>query len=105
MTEKEKKYQNIYIPEDLIDFRYCEKCKEVKPPRSHHCSVCSACIMRMDHHCPWVGNCVGLKNHKFFLNFLFYTALGATNFLLCILNARINENETFKEMFSRQQRV
>ncbi|XP_023162790.1 palmitoyltransferase ZDHHC15B isoform X2 [Drosophila hydei] len=52
--------------------RFCEKCKIIKPDRSHHCSVCSCCVLKMDHHCPWVNNCVNFSNYKFFVLFLGY---------------------------------
>ncbi|KAK6173112.1 hypothetical protein SNE40_016631 [Patella caerulea] len=55
--------------------RYCEKCHCIKPDRCHHCSVCSACVQKMDHHCPWVNNCVGFTNYKFFVQFLGYGLL------------------------------
>lgn len=32
-------------------FRFCRKCQTFKPPRTHHCSACNRCIMKMDHHC------------------------------------------------------
>lgn len=55
--------------------RYCEKCQIVKPDRAHHCSVCQACVLKMDHHCPWINNCIGFNNYKFFVLYLLYSLL------------------------------
>ena len=59
-----------------IEFKRCDKCLVVRPPRVHHCSVCKGCVMRMDHHCPWINNCVGQFNQKFFILFCFYSLIG-----------------------------
>lgn len=54
----------------------CHKCDDnYKPPRAHHDSVTGRCIVKFDHFCPWVGNAIGVRNHKFFCLFLFYTAI------------------------------
>ena len=57
--------------------RVCKTCRSVKPPRSHHCSICGRCVMKMDHHCPWMNNCIGLMNQKAFLLFNFYVCICA----------------------------
>ena len=57
----------------------CEFCKMNKHDRTSHCSYCSCCILRRDHHCVFIGNCVGFKNTRFFLNFLIWSLV---NYLL-----------------------
>lgn len=54
----------------------CKNCIQGKPPRTHHCSVCRKCVLKMDHHCPWLNNCVGHYNHRFFYLFCLYMTLG-----------------------------
>jgi len=65
--------------------RLCRRCNSYKPPRAHHCSICRRCIIKMDHHCPWVNNCVGIGNHKFFLLFIFYTFMSCMFSLMLLV--------------------
>ena len=54
-----------------LRLRCCGFCQIMQPLRAKHCEECRHCIRRYDHHCPWIGTCVGERNHKFFLAFLF----------------------------------
>jgi len=63
-------------------YRFCTTCNIYKPDRAHHCRMCDRCVLRMDHHCPWIANCVGFYNYKFFLLFLFYDILSAVYILI-----------------------
>jgi len=46
--------------------------RKLKPDRSHYCHITKRQVLRMDHFCPWVGNCIGFFNYRYFYLFLFY---------------------------------
>ncbi|AFZ79333.1 zinc finger protein DHHC domain containing protein [Theileria equi strain WA] len=58
--------------------RVCKWCSKYKPDRTHHCRVCGICVLKMDHHCPWVNNCIGWNNHKYFFLSVFYSSVLST---------------------------
>lgn len=73
------------IAQDPSSGLFCERCVRPKIDRAHHCAICRTCVLKMDHHCPWVANCVGFHNYRYFFLFLLYLWLGCLFIMLTVL--------------------
>ncbi|XP_007456273.1 PREDICTED: probable palmitoyltransferase ZDHHC16 isoform X6 [Lipotes vexillifer] len=60
---------------DITAVSICKKCINPKPARTHHCSICNRCVLKMDHHCRLVPPVLYHYPHDLCPSFLSSVAL------------------------------
>lgn len=84
------------LGDEAMVARWCKRCQKPKPPMTHHCHICKRCILKMDHHCPWMHNCIGFYNYRFFFVFLFYMWIGC-GYTMYMASIPLRENDSDEE--------
>ncbi|XP_008334122.1 palmitoyltransferase ZDHHC12-A isoform X2 [Cynoglossus semilaevis] len=83
--ESNEELESMIPQSSTPQLRRCGYCFLQQPMRAKHCQTCNHCVRRFDHHCPWIENCVGERNHRWFIVYLLVqllTLLWALHFAL-----------------------
>ena len=85
------------IKEDRNLEYFCFFCRSIWSYSAMHCQICGKCVEGFDHHCYYVNNCIGFKNHSYFLSFLcfglFYILLSGSLLLINIYESCYSGHE------------
>lgn len=96
---------NISIDGHVESCKFCISCRIWRPPTAHHCSRCNVCIEGFDHHCGILGKCVGQRNIRDFLIFLWMLVLVTVyGTAYCVAGAAVRISEEAQRMPSDVER-
>ncbi|XP_034107612.1 probable palmitoyltransferase ZDHHC24 isoform X1 [Drosophila albomicans] len=86
MTDTSVDFESAVPPpdgtEERLEWKHCDICDKLAPPKSRHCKYCGVCILKRHHHCGFTGYCVGHQNQRYFLCFVLYTVIGSVHSLI-----------------------
>ncbi|CDW89026.1 probable palmitoyltransferase zdhhc8-like [Stylonychia lemnae] len=114
--DKDELFENYVVVRGVeIVVNHCRSCNIIRPPRAFHCSRCNICVevhgmilenicaqdfkSLLDHHCPWVGTCIGKRNHRYFVLFLQWTSFHAIFTFITGLISVLNDYHTTVQDF------
>eukprot|EP00928_Gymnodinium_smaydae_P088313 TRINITY_DN72419_c0_g1_i1.p1 TRINITY_DN72419_c0_g1~~TRINITY_DN72419_c0_g1_i1.p1 ORF type:complete len:439 (-),score=100.91 TRINITY_DN72419_c0_g1_i1:242-1558(-) len=64
LDPEDRMFEQLDDEEDLFQCRFCNVPVIFD---SKHCFECNKCVQGFDHHCPWLNNCIGSRNYRYFL--------------------------------------